>query len=75
MGRTGVDVFPTVNQFKAKPAYAAILQALQNSEEQIGLQDAVLYHTFPLYRDDEGGLVVADCVLLSRRHGDREAGR
>ena len=64
-----MDVFPTVNQFNSNPAYTSILRTLKTNEEKIGLGDAVLYHTFPLYRDDEGGLIVADCVLLSRMHG------
>jgi len=29
----------------------------------------MLYYAFPLYKDDEGGTIVADAVLLSSQHG------
>ncbi len=64
-----MNVFPSINQFKSNPAYDAILHVLKSNEQAMGLQDAVLYHAFPLYRDDEGGLIAADCVLLSQNHG------
>src|SRR5271157_5333358 len=28
----------------------------------------MLYHSFPRYRDDEGGVVMAGCVPLSQQH-------
>jgi superfamily I DNA and RNA helicase len=64
-----MQVFPSRNQFRANPASSALLSALLDNEQQLGLQDSLLYHSFPLYRDEEGGVVVADCVLLSQKHG------
>jgi superfamily I DNA and RNA helicase len=46
-----------------------LLACLRANEQRLGLSDAVLYYAFPLYRDEEGGAVVADSVLLSPQHG------
>lgn len=64
-----MQVFPSHNQFNGTPAAAALLTSLLANEQELGLQHALLYHSFPLYRDEEGGVVVADCVLLSPVHG------
>ena len=64
-----MQVFPSREQFKSTPAAAALLDSLVANEHQLGLHEAMLYHSFPLYRDEEGGVVVADCVLLSPTHG------
>jgi superfamily I DNA and RNA helicase len=64
-----MQVFPSINQFKATPAASALLETLRNNEQALHLQESMLYHAFPLYRDEEGGLIVADVVLLSPAHG------
>ena len=64
-----MEVFPSINQFKSNPASAALLDALTKQEDPLGLSGATLYYSFPLYREEEGGVVVADCVLLSPNHG------
>ncbi len=64
-----MQVFPSYDQFQRDPTAAALLNCLQTNEQQLGLSDAMLYYAFPLYRDDEGGTIVADAVLLSSRHG------
>jgi superfamily I DNA and RNA helicase len=64
-----MQLFPSRNQFQTKPAGTALLQVLEQNEEQLGLQEAALYNSFPLYKDDEGNVVVADTLLLSPAHG------
>ncbi len=64
-----MQVFPSPNQFRSDPTAAALLNCLQANEQQFGLADAVLYYAFPLYKDDEGGTIVGDTVLLSSQHG------
>src|SRR5580704_10654573 len=64
-----MQVFPSKNQFQNYPASASLLERLLANEQNLGLTGAMLYHSFPLYRDEEGGVVMADCVLLSQQHG------
>ena len=64
-----MNAFPSEKPFKADVASAKLLHYLKTNESALGLGQAALYHAFPLYRDDEWGLVRADCVLVSRRHG------
>ena len=64
-----MQVFPSTNQFKTSPAASALLDCLRSNEKSLQLQDSMLYHAFPLYRDEEGGLIVSDAVLLSPVHG------
>lgn len=64
-----MQVFPSKNQFQGDPASASLLERLLANEHSLGLTGAMLYHSFPLYRDEEGGVVMADCVLLSQQHG------
>ena len=64
-----MQIFPSKNQFEANPASDALLKCLLENEQRFRLEDAMLYHSFPLYRDEEGGLILADSVLLSPLHG------
>jgi superfamily I DNA and RNA helicase len=64
-----MQVFPSRSQFQRNPASAALLACLLANEQQFDLSDAMIYYSFPLYRDDEGGAIVADAMLLSPQHG------
>lgn len=64
-----MQVFPSTNQFRASPAASALLDCLRQNDQILKLQNSMLYHAFPLYRDEEGGLIVSDAVLLSPVHG------
>jgi superfamily I DNA and RNA helicase len=64
-----MQVFPSRSQFQSNPASAALLNCLLANEPRFGLTEAMLYYAFPLYRDDEGGAIVADAMLLSPQHG------
>ncbi|QDV69028.1 hypothetical protein Poly24_27420 [Rosistilla carotiformis] len=64
-----MQIFPSKQQFKKFPAAEALLDVLEANEGRLGLKESVLYHNFPLYRDEEGGIIVADAMLLSPCHG------
>jgi superfamily I DNA and RNA helicase len=64
-----MQLLPSRIQFQKNPAAAALVTCLLENENQFGLSDAILYYSFPLYRDEDGGAVVADSVLLSPLHG------
>jgi hypothetical protein len=64
-----MQILPSRGQFLNEPASAALLNALEDRQQDLGITDAVIYHSFPLYRDEEGGLVAADAVLASRVYG------
>ena len=63
-----MQTFPSRAQFQNDPAAASLLEAIESSQ-QLELTQALLYRSFPLYRDEEGGLVVPDCLILSQYHG------
>jgi superfamily I DNA and RNA helicase len=64
-----MEFLPSINQFKSNPAAMSLVESLQRLSAEHGLEKAILYHSFPLYKDDEGGLVVADCVLVAPSQG------
>jgi len=64
-----MQVFPTRNQFTANPARAHLLNMLEAREHALELSGGIIYNAFPLYRDEEGGVVIADCILISPSHG------
>src|SRR5437762_6810115 len=64
-----MQILPSRGQFLNEPASAALLDALESRQQDLAITDGVIYHSFPLYRDEEGGLVVADALLASRVHG------
>lgn len=64
-----MQVYPSKEQFRKFPAAEALLSILDSNADELGIKDGVLYHNFPLYRDDDGGVIVADAMLLSRCHG------
>lgn len=47
----------------------ALVQALTDLEERLGLVDATLYYDFPVFKDDREQLVRATVLLASRSHG------
>lgn len=64
-----MQTFPSRNQFTNNSASAALLTALETGMRGLHLGDALLYRSFPLYKDDEGNVIVGDCVLVAPRYG------
>jgi superfamily I DNA and RNA helicase len=64
-----VELFPSKKQFENDPAAAILLDCLSSLEKDLKLADALLYHNFPLYRDDQGGVIISDAMLLSPHFG------
>jgi hypothetical protein len=44
-----MQIFPSKNQFRTTPAGMTLLQFLEDNQEHLGLTDALLYNSFPLY--------------------------
>lgn len=64
-----MQVFPSDKQFRSTQVASALLDFLRGNENALGLGGALLYHSFPRYRDDEGGIIVSDAVMISPFHG------
>ena len=60
--------FPSRSQFISNPSAKVLLKSLEEIEE-LTSGDALLYLNYPLYRDDGGGVVVPDALLISKLHG------
>ena len=54
--------------FRSDPATLALLTALEVHADELGLQVAIVYAGFPLYREDEE-VVVAGALVISASHG------
>jgi len=60
---------PSPNQFRNNPASLNLMSYLNENKEGLSLSDAIIYYSFPLYRDEDGVAIVADALLVSPRHG------
>jgi superfamily I DNA and RNA helicase len=71
MTPSGETLEITVNKqsLEADPAAKALLKHLENSQKQLGLMEASVYHRFPIYRDEEGALIAAPLLIVSPSHG------
>lgn len=56
-------------EFKQDHAASQLLAILQQREQELLLQDAVVYYDFPIYRDEDGDFVTARVLLIAPRHG------
>ncbi len=63
-----LQIFPKESAAKADQNAKALIEHLQDKEYELGLESAVLFYNFPLFREDEN-LLVADLVLASPLHG------
>lgn len=63
-----LQIFPKESAAKADQNAKALIEYLQENEKTFGLQSAVLFYNFPLFREEED-LLVADLVLTSPFHG------
>lgn len=63
-----IQIFPKESAAKANPNAKVLLDYFQDNQDALGLEHAVIFYNFPLFREDER-LLVADLVLASPRHG------
>lgn len=60
---------PSRSQFRSNPTAELLFTQLEALEKEFAASSGLLYLAFPLYRDEERGLVRADSVLVSQQHG------
>lgn len=63
-----MHVFPRESSLRSDPNARLVIEHLRAHESRLALDGAILFHNFPLFREDER-LLVADIVLISRFHG------
>lgn len=63
-----LQIYPKESAGKVDAAVRAILEHFEERQVELGLGEAVVFHNFPLFREDEN-LLVAELVLISPRHG------
>src|SRR5688572_18324974 len=64
-----MQTLPSRTQFQNHPGSASLLNALETQEGELGLSGALIYHSFPLYKDEDGNVIMADCLIVSPEHG------
>ncbi|MCX7049784.1 MAG: ATP-binding domain-containing protein [Candidatus Sumerlaeota bacterium] len=64
-----MKTYPSEGQFLRSPVSLALLNCLRQDETECGLKEASLYLSFPIYRDEEGGALIADCLMVSAQYG------
>ena len=63
-----LQVLPKESAMRADASARQIIEYLQIEQEQLGLQDSVVFYNFPLFREEEK-LLVAELVVASPKHG------
>lgn len=63
-----LQILPKESAAKANPAAKPLLDHLQSEQVGLGLEDAVVFYNFPLFREEEQ-LLVAELVVISPLHG------
>ncbi|MBY4597100.1 ATP-binding domain-containing protein [bacterium BD-1] len=63
-----MQIFPKESSVRGDPNARLVIEHLKSREDALGLESAILFHNFPLFREDEK-LLVADVVLISPNHG------
>ena len=63
-----IQIFPKASAAKADINAKVLLEHFQEHEEALGLDHAIIFYNFPLFREDDH-LLVADLVLASPFHG------
>lgn len=51
------------------PVASILYDFLDRNEERLKLKGAQVYHDFPLYKDEEGGVIETKILLISQSHG------
>ena len=63
-----LQVLPKESAMRADASARQIIEYLQIEQDQLGLQNAVVFYNFPLFREEEK-LLVAELVVASPKHG------
>lgn len=63
-----LQVLPKLSALRADASARQVMEHLQENQEKMDLQDAVVFYNFPLFREEEK-LLVAELVIASPHHG------
>lgn len=64
-----MQVYPSREQFAKDSGADSLLKTLDSKGLRELLGDGSLYKHFPIYRDDEGGLLASDTIFISPKFG------
>jgi superfamily I DNA and RNA helicase len=64
-----MEVNTTGRRLQEDPASSELVEFLEANQEQLALSQAELYHDFPLYKAEDGSVVVSRLLLASPNHG------
>jgi len=64
-----MEINTTGKHLKEDPAAESLLEFLRDNEADLLLSDARFYYDFPLFKDEDGAVVVTRALLVSSRHG------
>jgi superfamily I DNA and RNA helicase len=64
-----MEIVITTGRWKNDPASRSLVEYLQHNQDDLGLDNAILYYDFPAYADYEMALIRPDVLLLSPKHG------
>jgi superfamily I DNA and RNA helicase len=57
------------NLLNRQPSSKKLIDIFQENEEEMNINNSILHHDFPLYLQEEGDIISANVLLVSRRHG------
>ncbi|GAH30543.1 unnamed protein product, partial [marine sediment metagenome] len=52
-----------------QPSSKKLIDIIKENKEKMNINSAILHHDFPLYLQEEGDIISANVLLVSRRHG------
>jgi len=57
------------NLLNRQPSSKKLIDIFQENEEEMNINNSILHHDFPLYLQEEGDIISANVLLVSRSHG------
>ena len=57
------------NLLNRQPSSKKLIDVFQENEEEMNINSSILHHDFPLYLQEEGDIISANVLLVSRMHG------
>lgn len=63
-----LQILPKESALRADASARQVIEHLQAEQEHLGLEDAVVFYNFPLFREEEK-LLVAELVICCPKHG------
>lgn len=63
-----LQILPKVSAIRTDASARQIIEHLEEKQKELGLENAVIFYNFPLFREEEK-LLVAEIVVASPKHG------